>query len=208
LIISFLAIVIVCFCLAYVAFPVWMNNYVREISTIWQEGTEEETANHRLYLWSKAWDMFIDHPLLGVGPDCYGHRISMYETALERARWHVDRQQYGRAVHNIYFQTLSEMGIFGILAFVVLIYSFFKKNLQVTRFFSLRSEGSNQYSSVLPKDAADGDLQYYAIGLSVGMLAFLVNAFFFNLLYFTWFWDLIILNSLLHRRISETQSAS
>jgi O-antigen ligase len=202
LVIGFLAL-----CLAWVAIPNWMGSYTQEVSTIWQQGASETTANHRLYLWSIAWRMFADNPLLGVGPECYGYRISRYETPEGRASWGVDRQPYGRAIHNIYFQTLSEMGSFGILALVILIYSFVKKNLQTTRFFSRCSEGSNQCRSESQQDAAHGRLQYYAMGLLVGMLAFLVNGFFFNLLYFTWFWDLLILNSLIHRRAVETQSA-
>lgn len=205
--IRFLVITILSFGLAYVAFPDWMGRYVREVNTIWAEGTSEQTANHRLYLWAKAWDMFKDHPLLGVGPGCYGHRLSMYESLLERDRWGVDRQPYGRAIHNIYFEILSEMGLFGILAFMILIYSFMKRNIYSTGFFT-RSGDSNRFHPKLMEDLTSGGFQYYAKGLLAGMLAFLVNGFFFNLLFYTWFWDLLILNSLIYRRAVEKQSAS
>jgi O-antigen ligase len=192
--------------IAYVAFPNAMTNYVKEVSTIWEQGAKEETANHRLYLWLKAWDMFVDHPLLGVGPGCYGFRISMYESALERERWGVDRQPYGRAIHNIYFEILSELGLFGLVAFLFLIYSFVKKTAYAAGFFSQCEGSGNRCRPESPQDPTLGGLQYYGLGLLGGMAVFLVNAFFFNLLIFTYFWDLLILNSLIYRRAVETQS--
>lgn len=201
-----LGIAILALGLAYVAFPDWTSRYVREVNTIWAEGTREQTANHRLYLWAKAWDMFVDHPLLGVGPGCYGFRISMYENMRERGRWGVDRQPYGRAIHNIYFEILSETGLLGALAFIILIFSFVKKNAYITGFFA-GSGGGNRSHPKLSEDRGPAGLQRYAVGLLAGMLAFLVNGFFFNLLYYTWFWDLLILNSLMCRMVMEKQNA-
>jgi O-antigen ligase len=202
LVVGFLAL-----CLAWIALPDWMGRYSREVGTIWEQGSTEGTARNRLYLWSIAWDMFVDHPLLGVGPQCYGYRISVYETPENRAKWNEDRQLYGRATHNIYFQILSEMGSLGILAFVILIHSFAKKNFQTTRFFSTWGGRNVQYRSALEQEATHGGWQYYAMGLLVGMIVFLINGFFFNLLYFSWFWDLLILNSLIYHKVLEKQTA-
>lgn len=186
----------------------WLAGYLKEISTIWTQGAQEETANHRLYLWAKAWEMFLDHPFFGIGPGCYGYRISMYENLVDRGRWGMDRQPYGRAIHNIYFQTLAEMGIFGVLALFFLIYTFVRRAGLIARRSAEQNRVTYGHGPNSPNQSLHTRMHYYSMGLLVGMIAFLINGIFFNLLYFTWFWDLLIMNSLIFRKAAETESTA
>lgn len=75
-----------------------------------------ESNSERLLLWHSAWQMFVDHPLLGIGvgnfPVAYAtHYIS--PLAVERGLGHA---------HNTYLHILAEMGITGLLSFLYLYY--------------------------------------------------------------------------------------
>ena len=47
---------------------------------------ETDTGYKRLYLWKIAWRMFVDHPILGVGPGNYQYNNFFYEDEKEKAR--------------------------------------------------------------------------------------------------------------------------
>jgi len=197
-----IAVALVCFVLALAMFSDFFVRYKAEVSTIWEQGREENTANDRLYLWSRAWKMFVDNPVLGVGPGCYGFKIPLYITREEAAQWGVRFQMYGRAIHNIYFELLSEMGSLGIAAFLSLLYAFWKRNRavkRISRIIASERENGNVEKSV--KNAP-----YYALALEGSMIAFLANSLFFNLLFYSWFWDIMILNTLLYQRIKNIEA--
>ena len=111
--------------------------------------------------------------------------------------WGVRTQMYGQHIHNIYFELLSETGASGVIALFALLYVFRKKNLRIretSRRVVMKLSGSGPAAEARR-------LQFYALALEGGVFAFLINSFFFNLLYYTWFWDLLILNLLLYQRI-------
>ena len=72
----------------------------------------------RSNFWLAGMRQFFDHPLLGVGPDQYGNYYEHYRT-LE------DVQKYSNILsndaHSASVQTLATVGIFGTLAFIVLL---------------------------------------------------------------------------------------
>jgi len=75
---------------------------------------EELQRMNRLDLWRASWDMFIDHPLLGVG---LGNTILLEQY-----------YKYGWAIqipHNTPLEVLTETGILGFLAYIWLIGSIF-----------------------------------------------------------------------------------
>lgn len=182
--------------------PKFAEVYWTEVSSIWMEGTKEKTANDRLYLWTRAVVMFADYPLLGVGSGCYGHKVSDYITRESANEWGVRFQMYGRAIHNIYFQVLSENGLAGTIGLLGLLLSFRARNAE-TRRIAKTLERRGDSSVVIVKIRS---IEQYCLGLEAAMVAFLVNGFFFNLLFYSWFWDLLILNSLLHQRIQRIQA--
>ncbi len=120
------------------------------VDTFTTEQADRNVAT-RLVLWDMSWQMFLDHPLLGVG-------IGDYSTEAERrlAERHVRTTVDS---HNIYLQILATRGVVGFLPFVaywgVLVMSLWK----------------------LRRRAALGSMaRYYAIGALGATAAVLVGA--------------------------------
>jgi O-antigen ligase len=181
----------ICLLVVMMFAPDYYTRYTDEVATIWEMGTEEDTANDRVYLWTKAWEMFLDHPLIGVGPGCFGFQLPKYSDFQETQQWGVTRLTYGRAIHNIYFEILSELGFLGIAAFLLVLVTFSRANSQMVEM--ARASGSTKYLIL-------------ARALEAGMVALLANGFFYNMLIVTWFWDLCILNAALMRVYHEEKS--
>lgn len=189
-----------------VIFPDFYKSYSNEMATIWEHGAEEATAKERIYLWKKAWDMFVDHPLIGVGPGCYGFRLPRYYNQEDRWDWNIGYYQtFEKAVHNIYLQIMAEMGLLGILSLLMILYYFGKRNLFARAFARkiLKTNNSQNFNDSLKIGISGVN---YSLALEGGMMAFLANSFFFNLLYFTWFWDLLILNTLIYQQMKEIEN--
>jgi O-antigen ligase len=74
------------------------------------------TGRFRLYLWQSAWRMWLDHPWLGVGPDnfLYAYR-SFYALP---AAWEELNLSHP---HNLFFDLLTRVGLFGFLAAMALL---------------------------------------------------------------------------------------
>lgn len=63
-----------------------------------------------------AWEMFLDHPLLGVGPANYTANFQQYNLRL-----HLQPRNEDRDPHDLYLQIAAERGILGLAAFAVLV---------------------------------------------------------------------------------------
>jgi hypothetical protein len=96
------------------------------------------------------------------------------------------------------------MGFLGFSAFISLLYVFRRRNLYTKEYKKAAKDEGPQKNAAKPSIP----VFHYALALEGGMLAFLANGFFFNLFYYAWFWDLLILNTLLYLRISRIQSSS
>jgi len=64
--------------------------------------SSDEGVSGRLLLWSAAWSSFLGRPILGHGPGTFTY---------EGVNW----------THNLYLQTLAEMGVVGLLALLLLL---------------------------------------------------------------------------------------
>ena len=186
------AVVFVVLILAVTLFSGFFERYENEMSTIVTKGANEGTGKDRMYLWTQALKMFADNPVLGIGPGCFGFKIQSYITREEADQWGVRYQMYGRAIHNIYIEILSEMGSLGFIAFLSLLVVFRKRNLAVRQAVDAVKQ---PYSS----------MHYYALAIEGGMIALLVNGYFYNLTYSAWLWDLMILNTILYQRIKHLE---
>jgi O-antigen ligase len=80
----------------------------------------------RMNRWISAWGMFTDRPLTGFGPGTYQFVYIPYQKKEYMSRltvkdpWHIPENSGGTA-HSEYFLVLSEMGILGILTWLLLI---------------------------------------------------------------------------------------
>ena len=75
----------------------------------------EDTFGLRLNLWRAGWQMWLDHPIRGVGIGLFSSNVGPYIWSLEGPRvW--------RAVaHNSYVQVLTETGFVGFILFVSMV---------------------------------------------------------------------------------------
>lgn len=78
----------------------------------------EETSNQgRVGIWKATLKSAVDHPLLGVGVGNFPSVLKLNPSAIKA----------GASAHNIYLNFLAEMGIFGLLIFLLIIYEMGKR---------------------------------------------------------------------------------
>lgn len=89
--------------------------------------TSGKSYTERVLLWDGAWRMFLDHPLVGVGPG------SFEETYLSRYISPQAQLKLGHA-HNNFFHILAENGLLGLLSFLAMfgyfLYYLFKQGTE------------------------------------------------------------------------------
>lgn len=73
--------------------------------------------NERINLWRTNWEMFIDHPILGVGHGDYKKYLPDYFEKLG-----IPADHFQSHAHNQYLQFLSNTGILGFLFYLVFIF--------------------------------------------------------------------------------------
>ncbi|MEK7627208.1 MAG: O-antigen ligase family protein [Patescibacteria group bacterium] len=78
----------------------------------------EETSNKgRLEIWNATLNSFVKHPFLGIG---IGNYPVVIGEPLESGR-------RGASAHNLYFDIAAEMGIFGLIIFLLILWKIFQK---------------------------------------------------------------------------------
>jgi O-antigen ligase len=87
----------------------------------------------RVAIWKVSWQMYLDHPILGVGWRMAEYTMKLQD--LEKARadiiWNFDDGRFRpRVTHNIYLQTLLELGIIGFVLYMIWIISLITTPLQ------------------------------------------------------------------------------
>jgi len=116
----------------------------------------EKTASFRLGLWKVAGETIKRHPILGVGIGDF--LVGYREVVTTRPDLYVGYLGFG--AHNAYFALAAEIGVLGGLAFLVLTVVYATKGL----FVATRADVSDE-------------VRYCALGLSVGLIGFVVNTF-------------------------------
>jgi len=176
------------------------NLFWKEMATI-SRAHEEDTG--RKFLWNKALVMFTSHPIAGVGPGNFGFVLFSVTTEEELEPRGVRLVQvYGRVVHNIYLQILAELGLLGAFSFIIILFAFWKRHKQIQ--MSYKESSVND----LVQDSASDKLRkkhYYSLAVTGAMLGYLVNGLFYEILFYHWLPDLLILNYLIYANLySET----
>jgi O-antigen ligase len=69
------------------------------------------TASSRIPLWLAAWQMFLDAPLVGLGPGAFSEYYQSYVAALALPDWVVLDSRHMPWVHNLYLEILAERGV-------------------------------------------------------------------------------------------------
>ena len=82
----------------------------------------DETSNSsRIYIWKKTLRSIAQHPLFGVG-------IGNYPVVLSQE---IEYAKAGSSAHNLYLHIAAEIGIFGLLAALGMLWIIFKRGLAV-----------------------------------------------------------------------------
>ena len=77
------------------------------------------TVDLRLEVWAAAWRVAADHPIVGVGPDVFPVVFPAYET--ERFRWRFGPFAVANGAHNLFLNTLANLGAGGLAALLAVI---------------------------------------------------------------------------------------
>jgi O-antigen ligase len=163
----------------YLALPA---SYKAELETI--QETDEGTSEGRFFLWRAATNMWLDHPIQGVGAGNGPWLIGRYQprevegTLFDRPMY-MHRDWSGTVVHSLYFELLSENGLIGVAIFLAVVY------LQFTGLHRLRRDVVRD-SRASPELRRKVDL--YVTGLAGATVAYLVAGAFLSVLYYPYLW--------------------
>lgn len=163
---------------AYALIPA---RYWDEISTISSADEKDDTGFQRLYSWNAGWKMFLDHPVIGVGPANYPHVVKQYEDATsDEIGYHLD----GRVAHSIYFTLLPELGTVGTVLFMAILWRGFKDRRGLRRDYT---DQQRVRSPSRDKDESDWYIQLSTC-IDTAFIAFLVTGAFLSVLYVPHVW--------------------
>jgi O-antigen ligase len=147
----------------------------------------EQDANFgefgRMDIWQRGLALFTAHPLTGVGVDNFPMAIGLMRTAESRV-------PYWQAPHSAYLQVLTETGVLGMAAFVLLI------GTSLRSFNRLRRQGPA---------APERDLGILSGLLLIGFLAVLISAAFLSQAY-SMFFTLYFAAAAALKRIAAAQT--
>jgi O-antigen ligase len=112
------------------------DSYTSRLNTIGQIATgktdvrEEASFRGRLSELLVAWQMFMDHPILGVGVGNYPNYYQSYSRQIG-----LDPRTENREPHNLFMEVAAETGLVGLIVFIGILYFSFKSVLDAWRKF-------------------------------------------------------------------------
>jgi hypothetical protein len=148
------------------------------------------SSSDRLDLAKAGWRVFLRSPLMGVGPGNFGaYAAENFAWGEGSGSYEDPSHLYGRSLHNIYTQVLSEHGLIGIAVFVSILVDFVRRNRR------LRTNVSGERWA----DSTHGktDLRSVALGLESALVGFLASGLFYDQLYISTFYSIVGLNFVL-----------
>jgi len=160
--------------------------YKTEISTI--SNMQESTAQARFESWSAAWKMFLDHPL-GIGGNNFQILFEEYQS-----KW-FDRNMWGRVAHSLWFTLLPELGIFGVIIYLRLLYYNIKDIFFIKRESQFLDE-ENKY------------LFYLSMAFISSLAGFFASASFLSVLYYPHYFYITALIVAAKKIVSQTSIAT
>jgi O-antigen ligase len=170
--------------------------YVQRILSIGQLGSLVSSGNRpvvdngaalRLAENLAALQVFVDHPLLGVGP---GH-FSKYYSSDYANRSGLARQEKNYRSHNLYLEIMAELGIVGLVCFLSLVGGL------IIGLWRVRQK-------TLARDPELSDLSAAALLM---LAAYLVSGVFLHLSYIRYFWMIIAIAAVTLRCLREREGS-
>jgi O-antigen ligase len=176
------------------------TNFWEEMGTAFNPN--DATRQDRQVLWHLALRVYASHPLLGVGPNAFGpYAADHFAVGTTGGAYDENpKRLWGRALHNSYYQILSEFGTVGAAIFLWIVWDFFKRNRK------LRHPQRRQAWAL--RTGGQLDLRYLSIALEASMVGFLLTAYFYNQIFdVNWFYVLLTINALLYQLTRPQQPA-
>lgn len=179
--------------IAVLGYPVYKmvpQSYIEEMSTITDEG--DSTREDRLYFWGLGWDMFLDHPVFGVGANNYPWNVPRYQ--ISRPDFDSDRVRLagGRPAHSLYFTLLPELGLAGTGLYLLILYHIVAKLRHIMRICNARGDMANY--------------RLLAKAMAASLVTFLVTGAFISVLYYQPFWYLVAFITTFHVFVTREHS--
>jgi O-antigen ligase len=177
------------------------SNFWSEMSTMFDH-SEGSTGADREKLWQAAVIVFKHHPVFGVGAENFGPAATTLLRPGEitgAAFSENPNTLYARALHSNYYQLLCEFGLAGVAIVAFLLIQFWRR---------CRVIGSA--ASAVAWRAAGGleDPRFLSLALESGMVAYLVSGLFYNQIFTSWFFSLVIANAMMYSIVTNPVSAS
>ncbi|MBU0548511.1 MAG: O-antigen ligase family protein [Candidatus Omnitrophica bacterium] len=136
---------------SYIGFNLNLSQVINERLKSMPQTNKDSATSARILLWRESLKIIRDYPLIGCGLNTYSIVAKKYKSFDEG----------GIYPHNSYLQKAAETGLCGLLAFLLVLCSFFRMGM---RYLNQKKD-------------------YLALGFLSGILAFLVHAFFDTHLY-------------------------
>jgi putative inorganic carbon (HCO3(-)) transporter len=169
-------------------------SYFERMETV-KDYETESSAQGRLDAWAASVRMAKDHPLLGVGS---GHFGMMYSNQYRPPDYDSDTMKWLTA-HSIYFLTLGELGLPGVVFLFAIILG------------NLRANGRRMREvDRLPNEAREAQRRLL-VCLNSSMIAFAVGGAFLSAIYYPHIYviaGIMTVGGLLHRELLEQASSS
>lgn len=157
------------------------DEYISEIISI--NDTEDDTRTERLYSWGLGLQMFLDHPIFGVGAGQYPWAVCRYQPAEDiAAGMHI---LCTRVSHSTYVDILADYGLFGVFCFSMIAISIISKLRKCKQFVKTYSKSSN-----ITKDYEDKIqlIDTFTNILIVTLIGFASSGLFISILYYPFIW--------------------
>jgi len=172
--------------------------------TITEQGIEQGTGEDRANIWSIAWREFLRSPIVGVGLNNFGIATQRVIAPDEYVGDFYTRERlWGRSVHSTPLTIISEFGILGAVAACVLVIDFFRTNRRIRE----RAAAASGRAAG-PRDFPAEYLAAIALGLNAVFLAFCVSGLFYEIIYTSLYWVVLILNRMLYFASEECTETS
>ena len=107
----------------FLAISFMPQQYIERYSTVGEYADGEEvyaSTQGRLDAWKAGWQMFLDHPIMGVGANAFGWaHAELYSPQF---------QHNSLKAHSMYFQVIAELGFVGVVSFFWLLFLIVRYN--------------------------------------------------------------------------------
>jgi putative inorganic carbon (hco3(-)) transporter len=102
---------------------------------------EKSTAIGRINIWLVGWTMIKDNPVLGQGLSSFPIVFDSYSAITTGLMGTV---KSSRAPHNVYLETLAELGIVGLSLFLIIVVGHLKSGYRAVKFFEEKNDSTGK----------------------------------------------------------------